>query len=416
MLPLSGAFSARDHIKDRINDMTPTTQTDDGDIVYPGTIRFMLVHLVCFAAIWTGVTWTAMIIGIAFYWLRMFFIGAGYHRYFSHRAYKTGRIFQFVLAFMAQTTTQKSVIWWAAKHRHHHRHSDTEDDVHSPVRRSFLYSHVGWIFDRKHGSDAFDWDSVQDLTKDPELMFLHRFEQTPSVVAALVCYALGGWSGLVVGFFWSTVAVYHGTFAINSLAHVHGSKRYLTGDESRNNPLLAFVTMGEGWHNNHHAYQYAARQGFRWWELDPTYYVLSGLEKLGLVWDLKLPPPAVLANRHLLPPRVIERSAERLAAAFSVEAILKAVNEVYAGAPSLDDLRNRIHEAQEAFAAQAAERFANMHMPQVHWPHLPEMPSLEDMRRRAAEMFVATPALDQVAARAHQLVMEAVWGRLGAVR
>jgi stearoyl-CoA desaturase (delta-9 desaturase) len=389
---------------------------DDGDIVYPGTIRFVLVHLACLLAIWTGVTWTAVAIGVAFYVIRMFFIGAGYHRYFSHRAFKTGRVFQFILAFMAQTTTQKSIIWWAAKHRHHHRHSDEEDDVHSPVRRTFLYSHMGWIFDRKHGNDVFDWESVKDLTKYPELMWLHRYEQTPSLIAIIVCWLIGGWPGVVVGFFWSTVAVYHGTFAINSLAHVHGSKRYVTGDESRNNPLLAFFTLGEGWHNNHHAYQYSARQGFRWWELDPTYYLLRGLEKLGVVWDLKMPPAAVLANQHLLPPRVIERSAETLAAAFSVEAITRAIHDAYAATPSLGDIRHRVQEAQAALAAQAVERLANVHMPHVNWPHLPAMPSVEDMRRKAAEIFVATPSMDQIAARAHQLVTEAVWGRLGAVR
>jgi stearoyl-CoA desaturase (Delta-9 desaturase) len=393
--------------------MSRIAPDDDGDIVYPNALAFVLVHLVCFAAIGTGVTWTAVIIGVSFYWIRMFFIGAGYHRYFSHRAYKTSRWFQFVLAFMCQTTTQKSVIWWAAKHRHHHRFSDTEDDVHSPVRRSFFYSHMGWIFDRKHENDAFDWDSVKDLTRYPELMFLHKYEQFPSVVAALVCFLIGGWSGLVVGFFWSTVAVYHGTFAINSLAHVHGSKRYLTGDESRNNALLAVMTMGEGWHNNHHAYQYAACQGFKWWEWDPTYYLLVGLSKIGVVWDIKAPPSAVLANEHLLPPRVIERSAERLAAAFSVDSIARTIHEAYAGAPSMGDLRQRIEAAREAFAAQASERFANMHMPAVGWPELPAMPTLDDMRRKAAEMFVATPSLDQVAARAHQMVTEAVWGRLG---
>jgi stearoyl-CoA desaturase (delta-9 desaturase) len=394
--------------------MTDRTARDEGDIVYPNALAFVLVHVVCLAAIGTGVTWMSVVIAVAFYWIRIFFIGAGYHRYFSHRAYKTGRVFQFALAFMAQTTTQKSIIWWAAKHRHHHRHSDTEDDVHSPVRRSFLYSHMGWIFDRKHDNNSFDWESVQDLTRYPELLFLHKYEQLPAIVAAVACFLIGGWPGLVVGFFWSTVAVYHATFCINSLAHVHGSKRYVTGDESRNNALLAVATMGEGWHNNHHAYQYAARQGFRWWEWDPTYYLLRGLEKLGIVWDLKMPPASVLANEHLLPPRVIERSAERLAAAFSVEAITRAVHEAYAASPSLGDLKARIHEAQAALSAQAAERFANVHMPAVHWPQLPAMPSLDDMRRKASEMFVATPSLDQIATRAHQLVIEAVWGRLGA--
>ena len=206
-------------------------------------------------------------LGIVLYWLRMFGITAGYHRYFSHRSYATSRVFQFILACLAQSSAQKSVLWWAAKHRHHHLFSDTEHDVHSPRHTGFLFAHVGWIFARKH--DTVDLVKVGDLTKYPELMWLNRNELLPAVVLAVITFLTAGWSGLVVGFFWSTVAVYHATFCINSLAHVHGSKRYVTGDDSRNNWLLAFFTMGEGWHNNHHAYQASVRQGFRWWEIDP---------------------------------------------------------------------------------------------------------------------------------------------------
>lgn len=386
---------------------------DHGDIVYPAAIPFILVHLACFAAIWTGVTMTAIIIGVSFYWLRMFGIGAGYHRYFSHRAFKTGRVFQFLLAFVAQSTTQKSIIWWAAKHRHHHRHSDTDLDVHSPVRRSFFYSHMGWIFDTKHDNNSFDMETVKDLTQYPELMFLHRFEQVPSVIAAITCYLIGGWSGLVVGFFWSTVAVYHGTFCINSLAHVHGSKRYLTGDESRNNAILAFFTMGEGWHNNHHAYQYAARQGFKWWEWDPTYYLLKGLAAVGIVWDLKAPPAAVLANEHVLPPRVIERSAERLVATFSIDALVTRVQSAYAAAPSIEDIQKRMQEARVHLREEAARAMANVGVPAVEWPSLPAMPSMDELHARAREIFVANTAMDQVVARAHAMLTEAVWARLG---
>jgi stearoyl-CoA desaturase (Delta-9 desaturase) len=389
------------------------TIEDHNDIVYPSAIPFLLVHLACGAAYWTGVTSTSVMIAIAFYWIRMFAIGGGYHRYFSHRSYKTSRVFQFLMAFVAQSTTQKSVIWWAAKHRHHHRFSDTEQDVHSPVRRSFFYSHMGWIFDTRHGNESFDRASVQDLLKFPELRFLQRFEQLPSAVALLICYLIGDWPGVVVGFFWSTVAVYHGTFCINSLAHVHGSKRYVTGDESRNNPWLAFFTMGEGWHNNHHAYQYCVRQGFKWWEWDPTYYLLKGLEKLGVVWDLKAPPASILANEQMLPPRVIERSAERLVASFSVEAIARSVQEAYQASPSMGDLKAAVAEAQHVFMAQAAERMANVHMPSIQWPQLPVVPSLEEVREKARAVFVATPSIDQIAQRAHQMLIEAVWGYLG---
>lgn len=254
------------------------------DIMYPSAVPFILVHLGCFAAIWSDITWQALALCAALYWLRIFAIGAGYHRYFSHRAYATGRVFQFILAFVAQSSAQKSILWWAAKHRHHHLHSDTADDVHSPRHKGFVYSHLGWIFARKH--DKTDLTKVADLARYPELMWLHRHEQLPALVLAGLSFLVAGWSGLVVGFLWSTVLVYHGTFSINSLAHVHGRKRYVTGDDSRNNWLLALMTMGEGWHNNHHHYQVSARQGFFWWEVDCTYYVLRVLAAVGLVWDL----------------------------------------------------------------------------------------------------------------------------------
>jgi stearoyl-CoA desaturase (delta-9 desaturase) len=183
------------------------------DIVYPSTIPFLVVHLACFAAMWTGVTIEAVAIGVGLYWLRIFAIGAGYHRYFSHRAYETSRIFQFVLAVIAQTTAQKSVLWWAANHRDHHLHSDTERDVHSPRHFGFIYSHVGWIFARRQ--DETNFARVADFAQYPELMWLHRYELAPPLALAVVCFAVAGWPGLIVGFFWSTVAVYHGTFCIN---------------------------------------------------------------------------------------------------------------------------------------------------------------------------------------------------------
>src|SRR5437588_5160983 len=298
--------------------------THDTDIVYPSAIPFVLVHLICIAAIWTGITWQAVTIGIVLYWVRIFAIGAGYHRYFSHRAYATSRAFQFVLAVLSQSTAQKSVLWWAAKHRHHHLHSDTECDVHSPRHKGFLYSHLGWIFSRRH--HKADLVKVADFACYPELMWLHRFELVPAVALGALCLLIGGWSGLIVGFFWSTVLVYHATFCINSLAHVSGSKRYVTGDDSRNNWLLAVFTMGEGWHNNHHAYQASVRQGFRWWEIDPTFYILKALSWLGIVWDLKTPPEQVLRNEQPLAARVINRAARELAGRFDAQTLADAIS------------------------------------------------------------------------------------------
>jgi len=268
--------------------MTAETDADDvhDDIIYPSAIPFVLVHLGCFAAIWTGVTLEALVLCITLYWLRIFAIGAGYHRYFSHRSYSTSRAFQFVLAFLSQTTTQKSVIWWASKHRHHHLHSDTGHDVHSPRHHGFIYSHLGWIFSRKH--DEPDFAKVSDLTRYPELMWLHKFEVLPGVLLAGLCFLLAGWSGLVVGFLWSTVLVYHGTFCINSLAHVSGSKRYVTGDDSRNNWWVALLSFGEGWHNNHHAHPASAAHGLAWYEIDLTYWHIRALEILGLATNVRV--------------------------------------------------------------------------------------------------------------------------------
>ncbi len=333
------------------------------------------------------------------YWLRIFAIGAGYHRYFSHRAYATNRVFQFVLALVAQSTAQKSVLWWASKHRHHHLHSDTEQDVHSPRHKGFIYSHAGWIFARKH--DKPDLAKVTDLMRYPELMWLHKFELLPAVVLALLCFLAAGWSGLVVGFFWSTVLVYHATFCINSLAHVSGSTRYVTGDDSRNNWLLAVFTMGEGWHNNHHAFQSSVRQGFRWWEIDPTYYLLRALSWTGLVWDLRTPPEQVLRNEQRLGVAVINRAAEQLAAHFNSERIAAAITSALHG-PELSALRETLTRTQN----RATEVLMTL--------HLPHIPSREEFLREARAMFARTKSLDEIVDRAYELLLASVGTRLAA--
>ena len=367
------------------------------DIVYPSAIPFVIVHLLCLAAIWSGVTWTSLAICVALYWLRIFAIGAGYHRYFSHRAYSTGRVFQFILAFLAQTTAQKSVLWWAAKHRHHHLHSDTEHDIHSPRNKGFWYSHVGWIFVRRHAKT--DLVKVADLARFHELRWLHKFEFAPVIALGFLCWLIGGWPGLVVGFFWSTVLLYHATFCINSLAHVHGRKRYVTGDDSRNNWFLALFSMGEGWHNNHHACQSSVRQGFRWWEIDPTFYILKGLSKLRVVWDLKLPPEAVLRNEQRLGSRVIDRAARQLAASFNADRIAAVITSALASANVV-----ALQEQLSATQRRAADVLANLHLPQ-----LPTRPEILD---RALAMYAVTPSIEDIVDRAHALILEAIGARL----
>src|SRR3954454_7436304 len=365
------------------------------DIVYPSAIPFVVVHVLCFAAIWSGITWQSLVICFVLYWVRFFAIGAGYHRYFSHRAYSTSRFFQFVLAFLAQTSAQKRVLWWADKHRHHHLHSDTEQDVHSPRHKGFMYSHVGWIFARQHAKT--DLVKVDDFARYIELRWLHRLELVPAVTLGVLCFLVGGWPGLVVGFFWSTVLVYHATFCINSLAHVRGRKRYVTGDESRNNWLLAFFTMGEGWHNNHHAYQSSVRQGFKWWEVDPTYYILRALSWTGLVWDLKMPPEAVLRNEQALGARVIDRAAAELAATFNVERIAAALH----ASPALAAAQERIAAAQH----KATDVLASVHLPHV--------PTRDELRAKASSMFAKTRSMEEIVERAHRMILDGLCARLG---
>lgn len=272
-------------------------------------LRFLLLHLVCLGAIWTGISWVDVALCAALYVMRMFFVTAGYHRYFAHRTFKLGRFWQFIFAFMAQSSGQKSAIWWAAHHRHHHKHSDTEQDIHSVKHGGFFWAHMAWIFDVSNQDT--DMSRVKDLTKYPELMFLHRFENVSFILLAVAVALVFGWSGLFFGFFLSTVLCWHATFAINSLAHVLGSRRYDTSDESRNNWLLALLTLGEGWHNNHHHFQASANQGFFWWEVDISFYILWAMSKVGIVKDLRRAPHHVV---HQLPhPRASERLSNHAA-------------------------------------------------------------------------------------------------------
>jgi len=377
-----------------------STPVEHEDIMYPAAIPFVLAHLACIAAFWTGITFRAAAMCFVLYWLRIFAIGAGYHRYFSHRAYRTSRAFQFALALFSQSSAQKSVLWWSAMHRHHHLHSDTEIDVHSPRHKGFVYSHFGWIFARRN--DATDLVKVADFAGYPELMWLHKHELVPPLVLALLCLAIGGWAGLVVGFFWSTVLVYHATFCINSLAHVHGRKRYVTGDDSRNNWFLALFTMGEGWHNNHHAYQSSARQGFRWWEIDLTFYLLKALSWVGLVWDIKTPPRAVRRNEQRLGSRVIDRAAAQLAGSFDPNAIVGAIMAALAG-PGLCALQASLAGAQH----RAADVLAGL--------HLPQLPTHHDILARAKAMFAETPSMEDIVNRAHAVILEGIGARLCAM-
>jgi stearoyl-CoA desaturase (Delta-9 desaturase) len=264
----------------------------------PRSTPFFLVHLVALAGVfWLGFSWSGLLLALGLYAVRMFGVTGAYHRYFSHRTYKTSRPFQLVLALLAMTSVQKGVLWWAAHHRHHHRMSDQPGDTHSVLQDGFWWSHVGWILaPQNHDTDM---DKVKDLARFPELRWLNTYYYVPAIALAVGLYLAGGWWALYWGFFVSTTLLWHGTFTINSLTHVFGNRRYVTTDNSKNNLWLALITLGEGWHNNHHYYQRATNQGFFWWEIDVTFYVLKVLSWVGLVWDLHTPPPHVLDSHRV---------------------------------------------------------------------------------------------------------------------
>ena len=259
---------------------------------------FVLLHLGLVSLVWISFTYTALFLCIGLYVIRMFGITGGFHRYYAHKSYKTGRVFQFVLAWIGCAAMQKGPLWWASHHRDHHRYSDTEADPHSPHITSFWWSHVGWVL----GNDYHEitWKNIPDFKKYPELLWLDQLHWLPGLTTALLCYAIDGLSGLAWGFLFSTILLYHGTFVINSLCHLWGGRRYKTTDDSRNNFILALITLGEGWHNNHHHYQGSVNQGFYWWEIDISYCILLAFSKIGLVWDLRRPPSRALSSSLLM--------------------------------------------------------------------------------------------------------------------
>lgn len=284
--------------------IAPEDLTDPDGIDLLGSWGFLGMHLAAAASLFTGVSWAAVGACAVTFWARMFGITAGYHRYFSHRSFRTGRLFRFVLAFLGASAGQNGPIWWVSHHRLHHRHADTERDAHSPDVKGFWEAHCGWILRRTY--KGYDASVVRDLTRMPEIRWLDRHHLVAPATLAAATFGLGallaarwpelGTSGLQVlgwGFFVSTVLCWHVTFLVNSVSHTVGSRRFDTGDESRNNLWVALLTLGEGWHNNHHRWPSSERQGFYWWELDPSHYLLRLLEALGVVRDLKAPPTSV---------------------------------------------------------------------------------------------------------------------------
>ena len=364
------------------------------DIIHPRVVPFILVHLACLAIFWVDVQPIDWVICGALYVVRMFGITAGFHRYFSHRSFKTSRAFQFFLAFLGQSSAQRGVLWWAAKHRHHHKHSDTEQDIHSPVQHGFWFSHVLWIFSKR--GLTIDYTTIKDFQKYPELVWLEKWERLPPFILGVLVWAVAGWSGLVVGFFVSTVILFHGTFTINSLSHVFGKQPYVTGDDSRNNLFLAIITLGEGWHNNHHHFPSATPQGFHWWQIDITYYILKALSIFRIVWDLRMPPAHVVEGKRKLPLVAIEKAAQQLAGSFSIEQIGNTVLKAWAHTPKLEELRDRARIGQSE-----VENF-------LKEMKILESSSVANLKDQAQKMFAHIPSLNPIVERANQIIVQAV--------
>jgi stearoyl-CoA desaturase (delta-9 desaturase) len=274
-------------------------------------LPFLLLHLACIAVWWVGWSGFALCTAAGLYVVRMFAITGIYHRYFSHRTYRTSRWMQFVFALLGASSAQRGPLWWAAHHRSHHKFSDMQPDPHSPIRHGFWRSHIGWFMTNRHF--LTDYRRIHDFARFPELRWLNRFDVIVPIILAVTLYFVGrllnsaapslgvtGWQLVVWGFVVSTIMLFHATASINSLAHLIGRRRYDTGDDSRNNFILALITLGEGWHNNHHKFRSCTRQGFYWWEIDLTYYALKFFAAIGLIWDLRpVPGKAYDHNQQL---------------------------------------------------------------------------------------------------------------------
>ncbi len=287
--------------------------TSAAPIANPYKVRFhrllpyIFLHVMALGAIFTGFSWAALVAALIAFYVRMFAITGFYHRYFSHRAYRTSRFWQFVFALVGNSAAQRGPLWWAAQHRHHHAHSDHEEDFHSAKLYGFYWSHIGWLTCEESQPTALK--AVPDLARYPELRFLDRHEFLVPAIFALAVFGVGealralapglgtnGWQMLFWAFFVSTVVLFHCTCTINSLSHMFGRRRFHTTDMSRNNWALALLTLGEGWHNNHHHYPSSARQGFYWWEIDISYYILKLMSLVGIVRDLRRVPESILVE------------------------------------------------------------------------------------------------------------------------
>ena len=258
-----------------------------------------------------GFRWTDLILLLGMYLFTAIGITVGFHRLFTHRAFETNRLVQFVFAVLGSMAVQGPLLQWVAIHRRHHQHSDDPDDPHSPhhqgsgvwsVVRGLWHAHLGWMFVTKP-SDLQQY--VKDLRQSKLLRAVSVLFPLWVAAGLLIPTALGwlligtpsgAWTGFVWGGLVRILFVHHVTWSVNSVCHVWGRQPFRSHDQSRNNALFGILGLGEGWHNTHHAFPTSARHGLRWWQIDVSYWVIWGLELLGLAWNVRLPSRAAIAR------------------------------------------------------------------------------------------------------------------------
>jgi stearoyl-CoA desaturase (delta-9 desaturase) len=270
-------------------------------------------------------SWALVGLWAASHFIRAVGLTLAFHRYFAHRSFQMNRIARFVWAFIGTAAMQKGPLWWAGHHVNHHRYADRDGDPHSPAISGFYYAHIGWFLnDTKHDRLPLTNPVVRDFSKAPEIAWLERCYWAPPLMFGAALFLIGGWPWFIWGFAAPTMTLAHATFAINTVNHLWGSRRFETHDDSRNNAVTAFFSAGEGWHNNHHRYQRAARNGFYWWEVDITWYVIRAMAAAGLAWNIQAVPSRIYAEAS-----AVKARRDRLTVAEHVPAVpLELVEEI----------------------------------------------------------------------------------------
>ncbi len=246
------------------------------------------IHLVALLAFLPNFfSWSAVGVALIMHWVTAGLgVTLGFHRLLTHRSLEVPKWLEYFLIFCGSLSAQGGVINWVGLHRIHHKHSDQKADPHDS-NQGFWWSHIGWMI-HKIPADKEISKYTQDINSDPFYQFLSKYFIPIQVVFGLLLYAIGGWSFVIWGVFVRLAVVFHCTWFVNSATHKFGYQTYESNDESRNCWWVALLTYGEGWHNNHHAYQYSARHGLQWWEIDLTWMMIRVLQILGLAKKVKL--------------------------------------------------------------------------------------------------------------------------------